>query len=154
MRTVSLLSTILLCSLLLLVSSCDDDDDMPMPEEISMTAQIDGDDWTADMSIIASNTSGTFRITGGATDGTSIRVTVNNFDGVGTYMIQSGTNEGRWTADSGLGEIYTTELGGSGMVDITSDANNQLKGTFSFSANNAGGMGVNVTNGEFVVDTE
>ncbi len=61
-------------------------------------------------------------------------------------------NEGRWTADSGLGDIYTTELGGSGTVEITSDSNGQIKGTFNFMANNAGGSNVSVSNGEFVVD--
>ena len=49
------------------------------------------------------------------------------------------------------GEAFTTALGGSGSVTVTSISDERVAGTFSFTANSTLGNTTSVTNGGFNV---
>lgn len=104
-------------------------------------------------------------IAGGRTDGTSdisLSVYISNYTGPGTYAFsgtQAASTHGTYTVRSfttGTLETFNSAINtptGTGTVTVTSDANDEMVGTFSFTAASDKNAGKNVTisNGSFDV---
>ncbi len=95
----------------------------------------------------------------GTTGSTTINVFILNYTGPGTYAF-TGTSatstHGTYTISpfGSSDDTYNTATGtptGTGQVVVTSDANNELVGTFSFTAYNSTGGKTDVTSGSFDV---
>ena len=115
----------------------DDDDEMMNPSEF-LTAKIDGVSFEADALTIASTLSTPiWTVQGNNATGTTIRLTVQNYSGVGTYNFGGLTNPN-------TGVVITDPIGNplgwtsfgtadnSGSVTVTSDDGTTVEGTFAF----------------------
>ncbi len=95
----------------------------------------------------------------GTSGQTNINLLISNYTAPTTYTF-SGTTasspHGNYTITpfGGSADDYNTATGspaGSGQVVVTSDANNEMIGTFSFTAYNKSGAKMTITNGSFDV---
>lgn len=143
---------ILFSIVLIVLASCnnDDDDNNSLPDP-SMSANIDGISWTADVSLTGSTGGNVLLLTGAGSNGTQIVISVVNYTGESTYDIPSGNSNsfGRWNSGT---EQFSTTIGGTGTVNVTTDNGNQVSGTFSFTALSLGANNASITQGEFTVD--
>jgi hypothetical protein len=121
----------------------------------SMTCDVDGNGFEATLSVVATNDQNILTVTGSGPNADQCQVIIQDFDGVGTYTISANFDErntGRWTESiNPMTGTYTTQGGlGTGTVEITDyTADEEVSGTFSFTAKNMEGTEVSVTNGEF-----
>jgi len=153
------LGKFLLISLLgvVILSGCskNDDDDNNQnnnnPTTGALNCKVDGNDWTASLAVVASNSGGLVTITGSDSNSKQCQVAIYNVSGTGTYQIggrMTNPNTGRWTEGLGQNDTYMTQLGlGSGTVEITELTATGVKGTFSFTAKNGEGTEVSLTIG-------
>ena len=119
----------------------------------SMSAKVDGENFKANIAVVATIVDSIFTVTGSATVAEQLQLIIQDFDGEGTYEITSGIderNQARWTATIDPTETYTT-IGslGTGKVVITSYDGDNVKGTFEFTAKNTDEVEVEITEGEF-----
>lgn len=132
----------------------------------TITCKIDGVSYSfqGNYSILSSGVGSMYTIAGGTSDGTTgrtISVGVYNYTGPKTYdLATEGVGNYGYYPMSNTSDVtvYGTNAAGSpgsGTATVTSDANNRLQGTFSFTANKAMGSGaassVTVTEGAFDV---
>ena len=94
--------------------------------------------------------SGGFSYAGGEKQ---VGFTIDVYNGVGTYTITETDNHARYTlrdfnATPMDKDYMTDQPGGSGEIKVTSDANNEMIGTFHFTAFNNGEK-VELTDGSF-----
>jgi hypothetical protein len=137
--------------LILLSCEKDDGDQDNLPLDPFMTAMVDQVSWSADSSITASTGGLSLVLEGNGSNNTQLRITISNYNGTGTYDIPAGSSNdiGRWQSGS---DIYSTLIGGSGTIEVTSDNGSQIQGTFSFTANDTDSNTVSIEGGEFVSD--
>lgn len=137
---------------------CSGDDDTPIPGVPSsgtMSAKIDGSDWSAVLAVQATKTNGVFQVSGSDNGGKQMNVTIMNYTGPGTYTLGgpatsgNGSN-GRWTAGLSSSQTYNTMVGqGEGTCTVSTESGGTVEGTFSFTAKNSDGAQVTVTEGKF-----
>lgn len=122
-----------------------------------VTAKVDGADFEAaqDPAVIVSGTvnNAIMSFQGGKNNGETIRATVNNYSGVGTYT----TGDDIQNANS-LNFVTLTPIAtwgstfniGSGTIEVTSDDGITIEGTFSFEGFNAADQTTkSITEGKF-----
>lgn len=153
------LPTLLLCLLTFSFTACDSDSDGDngggggggTPPSAGIEATVDGNDFRATVVATASrdDTSGTISISG--TDGMqAIGLTIR---GVAEDTYEINTAEGTTGSvtritSAGVSEAFSTIVGGSGSIRITSISQTQVAGTFSFSATSSTSTGsIDVTGG-------
>ena len=156
MNTLKVLSRYAFIFMALLVTACDKDDDSTgggddpaASGDEFVTAKVDGADFAAaqDPAVIVGAVidSGVLNVQGGTNSGDTIRITIVGYDGPGTYV--SGDNAsnpnlmGYFTISPVAGWLNNgvTSLVdgiGSGTVEVTSDADGVVEGTFSFTGYN------------------
>lgn len=171
MNTLKVLSRYALIFMALLVTACDNDDDSTDggddPDGATgtefVTAKIDGADYAAaqDPAVIVGATidGGVFAVQGGTNDGETIRITINNYDGPGTYITGDVVTNGNMLAYVTLTPLATWMNGGvtalvdgvgTGTIEVTSDADGVVEGTFSFKGYNGEDMTTKtITEGQF-----
>ncbi|MDZ7740801.1 MAG: DUF6252 family protein [Bacteroidota bacterium] len=152
---------ILFCVVIgLSMSACKKKDDETEPENNnpvagSMTAKVDGSDWSASLAVVGVYSNNLFTVTGSDNNAKQLQVTVMNVNGTGEYTLGetlTNQNSGRWTAGLNTDQTYSTMLGqGSGTMNITGWTGTSAKGTFSFTAKNSKQEEVSITGGEFSV---
>lgn len=163
MKTMKNVMLVLLMSLAVIACNKSDDDggDDPQAGDGTLTAKIDGVNYTATLGITArvsgSGASQAFAVSGGTNDSENLQVIINGFDGEGTYEI-SLLNIGTYSylpdpsnPDPSTVVIYTAS---SGELKVSSYDGTTAQGTFKFSAANLSNPSdtVEVTNGEFNID--
>lgn len=146
--------TVLFCVTIFIMSCSknDETEETLTTNQPHFTAKIDGNDWTADIN--NSNTHaqihhGSFLSLSGYTDDLDyggFLINIRNYNGVGEYKIGVGSTDksyGRFTSGSfaknNLKSWNAEESNnsiGTGVLKITSDKDNILKGTFSFDGYN------------------
>lgn len=125
----------------------------------SMSCEVDGDKFKANIAVVATWESDLLTVTGSGNIAEQCQIIIYDCPGDGTYEITADLterNQGRWTGsvDPSTG-TYTTMSGlGSGTVEITKLTEKTVKGTFSFTAQNTEGTEVSVTSGEFSADVQ
>ena len=140
--------------------SCDKDDDDNgggnNPSAEYLTASIDGTSFTATELTIAGTLSGQiWLVQGGTATGNTIRLTLQNYTGPGTYTFGglTNSNSGVYIADvltNPLGWTSFVTADNSGSVTIETDDGTTTKGTYAFEA--IGGTPLTtkiITNGTF-----
>ena len=159
---------ILMLGVTLIMVSCKNDDDALLPfvgatgGAEHMSAKIDGADWAAQQNfgdlISATGSETTLAIQGGDNSGNTIRINLSNYAGAQTYVTGdniSNTNSISYVSISPIGSWMSTFDIESGTIDVTSDENNVIEGTFSFTGYNSTDMTNKVvTNGSFKVNKE
>jgi hypothetical protein len=130
----------------------------PTPGQGTMTCKVDGNDWSASLAVVATNSNGVFTVTGSDANAKQCQVTVMNVNGPGTYELggsMTNPNTGRWTASTDPADTYSSMLGqGSGTVEITTLTTTKAEGTFSFTAKNTAQQQVSITSGSFSADIQ
>ncbi|MEM9997022.1 MAG: DUF6252 family protein [Bacteroidota bacterium] len=155
-RSTHTLATLLLCACFaLILTACDSDDDDDLPGgpiggNAGVTATVDGADWTSATLAAAGRdeTDTSFGFGGFSADGSSITISVQSLS-TGTYSTTDEVFVGVYSSSS-TAIPFSTVLGGSGTITVTSITAERVRGTFSFTASNGSGT-VSVTNGEFDV---
>ncbi|ARV12498.1 DUF6252 family protein [Gilvibacter sp. SZ-19] len=170
MNTLKVLSRYAFIFMALLVTACDKDDDSSgggddpaASGDEFVTAKVDGANFAAaqDPAVIVGAVidSGVLNVQGGTNSGDTIRITIVGYDGPGTYT--SGDNAtnpnlmGYFTVSPVAGWLNNgvTSLVdgvGAGTVEVTSDADGVVEGTFSFKGYNAEDMTMKtITEGQF-----
>ncbi len=143
------------------ISACKKKDDETEPNNNnnpaagSMSAKVDGSDWSASLAVVGVYSNNLFTVTGSDNNSKQLQVTVMNVNGTGEYTLGetlTNQNSGRWTAGINTDQTYSTMLGmGSGKVNITEWTGSSAKGTFSFTAKNSEQEEVSISGGEFSV---
>lgn len=131
-------------------------DDTDAPEEESdgcggsLSADIDGSGWDADLEVCAVNDSGVFNVTGSDNDGNQLAVTVLNAD-ANTFSIDGVQNNGRWNEGTQTFLVIAGATAGTVTFDSFDEAG--ADGTFSFTATDVTASEDRVvTNGTFNVE--
>ena len=157
-------SFLLILILALTFLSCKKDDDNGGGNNSAsefLSASIDGVSFSATELTIAGTLSGTIWVVqGGTSTGNTIRLTVQNYTGPGTYYFGgiTNTNTGTYIADPLTNPLGWTSFGtadNSGSVVIQSDNGTVTEGTFNFEA--IGGTPLTtklITNGTFKANYE
>ena len=141
------------CLILLTVVSCKKSDDAKVTEG-SMSAKVEGKDWTAGLAVQATKASGVLGI-GGTGNGAQININVLSYSGVKTYPIGGGvtstnTTQAIYTTTALPPVVYNTMVGqGSGTLTITKDEGGYVEGTFNFTAKTTAGVNITITDGKF-----
>jgi len=141
------------CLILLTVVSCKKSDDAKVTEG-SMSAKVEGKDWTAGLAVQATIASGVLGI-GGTGNGAQININVLSYSGVKTYPIGGGvtstnTTQAIYTTTALPPVVYNTMVGqGSGTLTITKDEGGYIEGTFNFTAKTTAGVNITITDGKF-----
>ena len=125
-------------------SACNNDDDVVAEDTSaageSLIAKIDGADFNAmEISIVATTSNNVLSITGGDSNGNTFQMAIQNYTGEGTYVTGDAI-----TNSSGLTYITISPVGswsstldiGNGMLEVTSDADGIIEGTFEFDGYN------------------
>ena len=165
MNTLKELSRYAFIIMALFLTACESDDESGDTTDDTtsagaefVTAKVDGADFEAaqDPAVIvgAALAGGVLNI-----QGVTIRITINNYDGPGTYV--SGDSETNFNSMNYLtltpvaawiNNNITAVLGGigTGTVEVTSDADGVVEGTFSFTGYNGEDMSTKeITEGSF-----
>ena len=141
------------CLIVFTVVSCKKGDDAKVTEG-SMSAKVDGKDWTAGLAVQATIASGVLGI-GGTGNGAQININVLSYSGVKTYPIGGGvtstnTTQAIYTTTALPPVVYNTMVGqGSGTLTITKDEGGYIEGTFNFTAKTTAGVNITITDGKY-----
>lgn len=171
MKTLKELSRYAFIVMALFLTACSEDDDAAAADDTTteasgdefVTAKIDGADFAAaqDPAVIVGATidSGVLAVQGGTNDGDTIRITIIGYDGPGTYRSGDNPTNGNMMAFITLtpvanwmngGVTALVEGVGTGTVEVTSDSDGVVQGTFSFKGYNAEDMSMKeITEGKF-----
>ncbi|MCF8228012.1 MAG: hypothetical protein K9G58_08080 [Bacteroidales bacterium] len=142
------------------LSACKKKDEETEPQDNNegsgtMTAKIDGTDWSASLAVQGVYSNNLFTVTGSDANSKQLQITIMNVNDTGDYTLggdPTNTNAGRWTEGIGQEQTFSTQLGlGSGMVNITEWTGSKAEGTFSFTAKNSEQAEVSITEGAFSV---
>jgi len=141
------------CLIVFTVVSCKKGDDAKVTEG-SMSAKVDGKDWTAGLAVQATKASGVLGI-GSTGNGAQININVLSYSGAKTYPIGGGvtstnTTQAIYTTTALPPVVYNTMVGqGSGTLTITKDEGGYVEGTFNFTAKTTAGVNITITDGKF-----
>ncbi|HEX5438283.1 MAG TPA: DUF6252 family protein [Gemmatimonadaceae bacterium] len=131
---------IVLSAALLCLAACGSESPSPTQptpplEHGSMSAKVDGRDWTATVGLQANYQSGVLAFAGGNSDGSIIAIGLVPSSGPGTYTVSvpMPTNAS-YTMPGGTAAVWqaVAGVGGSGTVTLTSLTTTGASGTFSF----------------------
>ncbi len=165
MKTIKKTMYLVMLVTTVLFTACSSDDDNDDNDDGSggtggsefLTAKVDGADFAAaqDPAVIvgASLSNGILAVHGGKNNGETIRITVGDYNGVGTYSageIITGVNSLMYVTISPVAAWTTIFELATGTIEITSDDGTTVEGTFSFEGYNAADQSTkNITNGSF-----
>jgi hypothetical protein len=149
MKNIRLIGTALVLLTTLLVG-CEDDNPLASGgSDNAIAAKVDGTTWkNVDISASRVSPPGAITIVG-VSSGEQISLQIRS-TGTGTYTLSAGSQQ--WASYARTGVQYTTTVpGGSGTLVVTKydETNRLISGTFSFTAKDAGGESVQVTDGVF-----
>lgn len=146
-------------------TACNKDDDNTEEQQNNqnnggtefLTAKVNGADFEAaqDPAVIVSATvsNNVMAFQGGKNNGETIRGTINDYNGVGTYLTGndiSNPNSLNYITLNPVANWGSTFNIGSGTVEVTFDDGTTIEGTFSFEGFNAADQTTkNVTQGNF-----
>jgi hypothetical protein len=127
-----------------------DDDIIPNLGEFK--ASIDGSSWTADGAAGGLNEEGVLAIGASRDNQSGFGISIENPEPNMEYAFTTGNTEvsATYTTPSAQ-SAFITVLGGSGSIKLTTYNSERAKGTFTFTATDAFGATVNITNGSFDV---
>ncbi|MBN8573461.1 MAG: hypothetical protein J0M05_06080 [Candidatus Kapabacteria bacterium] len=154
------LIAILLSVSIAFLGSCSKDEDNPTgggtSSKGSLSATIDGIDWTADLTIQGTYNNKTLAFAGSGKDSKQINITMSNIDKAGVYTLGSISSGSLGSAILTLAPnadaVYSTFPGlSTGTLTIEKLTSTEAEGTFSFTGRNTKGVTKNVTNGTFKV---
>ncbi|PHS67200.1 MAG: hypothetical protein COB12_04705 [Flavobacterium sp.] len=166
MKTIKKTIYVTFLCLSVILASCSGDDDNNDGDDDGgtggtggtefLTAKVDGANFEAAQSpaVIVGATSGNGLMTfqGGTNEGKTIRGSVFNYDGAGTYTTGDNiTNVNSLSYITLPNNLWNSTFDiGSGTITITSDDGTTIEGTFSFEGFNASdGTTKNITEGSF-----
>lgn len=142
----------------LFVTACGSSDDLGLgggDGGKTLTVKIDGTNYSAaSLTTSAIVTNGILTIQGGKTNGETIRVTIMNYTGVGTYKTGdniSNTNSMNYITLTPIATWSSTFNIGSGSITVTKDTGSEIEGTFNFVGVN-GNSSKNFTDGKFAMN--
>ncbi len=148
----------LLLALVLVAGACKKSDQPDDPNSNgTLKAKIDGQQWTASLTVYGSVDGGIFQITGSDNTGKQLQLSIINYLGEGNYLIggpavNNNPNFGRWTGGLSPYLTYSTQVGQGEGACILEVNGNKIEGTFEFTARNTEGELVTITDGEFTVN--
>jgi len=143
------------CSLILIgMASCKKNEDTKVTGG-SMSAKVDGKDFTATLATQGTKTSGVLTIAGTGSDG-QINIVIMSYSSPGTFQLggsATNPNNSSYTTTKLPIVSYSNMVGqGTGQIVIASEKDGYVEGTFNFTAKNpSSGATVNVTEGKFKV---
>jgi len=164
MKTLKKSAYLLLLCLAVLATSCKSDDNNNEEGEGDqgggtefLTAKVDGVDFEAAQSpaviVAATVSNNVLAFQGGKNNGETIRGTINDYTGVGTYRTGndiSNVNSLTYVTLTPVAAWTSTFNIGSGTVEVTSDDGTTVEGTFSFEGfNGSDGTTKVITQGNF-----
>ncbi|RZK49936.1 MAG: hypothetical protein EOO99_04095 [Pedobacter sp.] len=121
----------------------------------SMSAKVDGKDWTAGLAVQASKAGGVLAL-GGTGNGAQININIIAYSGPKSYPLGGpatgiNPNQAIYTITNPLPPVaYNTMVGlGNGSLNVTKDEGGYVEGTFSYTARNQAGVTVTITDGKF-----
>lgn len=142
------------CLIIFTIASCKkSEEEVAKQTDGTMTAKVDGKDWSATLAVQATKSSGVLAI-GGTGSGGQININIINYTGVKGYALGGPTtnpNNSTWTVTAIPPVIYTNLMGqGTGEINITKEEGGYIEGNFTYSAKNqTSGASVSVTEGKF-----
>jgi Family of unknown function (DUF6252) len=155
MKTV--LAMLALCTALVF-TGCSSDESSTNPTtngtKGSMSAKIDGADWTGSLSVVGVYANDLLSIAGQDNNTRQIQLRLIGVKAPGTYQFGGMTNPNTATVIVGLNttDSYTASLvAGTGTVNITVLTAQRAEGTFSFTGRNTAGATKQVSEGTFNV---
>ena len=141
----------------LFVTSCSSSDDLGLGGSggKSLSVKIDGSSFNAsELTTSAIVTNGILTIQGGKTNGETLRVTIMNYTGAGTYKTGdniSNVNSMNYITLSPVATWSSAFDIGSGTLVVSSDSGSKVEGTFNFVGVN-GNSSKNFTEGKFSIE--
>jgi hypothetical protein len=141
----------------LFVTSCSSSDDLGLGGSggKSLSVKIDGSSFNAsELTTSAIVTNGILTIQGGKTNGETLRVTIMNYTGAGTYKTGdniSNVNSMNYITLSPVATWSSAFDIGSGTLVVSSDSGSKVEGTFNFVGVN-GSSSKNFTEGKFSIE--
>jgi len=141
------------------LGSCSKSEDNPTggsSTKGSLSATIDGVNWTADLTVQATYTNKVLGFAGSGKDSKQINVTMANIDKAGVYAIGSimsgQVGNAILTLAPNPDEVYSTFPGlSTGTLTVEKLTSTEAEGTFSFTGQNTKGVQKTITNGKFKV---
>jgi len=147
-------------AVLMSLAGCDSGSEAEEPnrDDFSFSARVNGEPYAATTILGAGlDESGMLFIVSGNDDHT-LELGIEGAE-AGTYAIDGTTDSGGLFTVRATSTIYSTAVGGTGTIEVTSLTRDRMSGTFSFTADYSVGVGssdwgstVTVTNGQFDVD--
>lgn len=125
----------------------DDGEDEDSDNPSTLSALVGGSDWSANTATYSGGSGETLTINGSSGFISYINITINQFEGIGTYSFSIETFNG--ASYRGMEGTYSAT---SGEVEVTEydEENTTIKGTFNFVGGSLVDEGtINVTNGTF-----
>lgn len=144
---------LLLLGLTLMTSACKKENaggGEVLPDLGAMKADINGTSWQAD-GAAAGLSNGVLVIGGSKSDQSGFSLAIDNPPGTGSYNFGAGNTHVATYAASAGQNGYSTAIGGSGSVSLTTYTNERAKGSFSFTAEDPFGGSITIANGTFDV---
>ena len=154
---------LMVCSIVLF-TACSGDDDNNDDDDGGggggsefLTAKVAGTNYEAAQSptviVGASKSNDVLAVHGGKNNGETIRITIGNYNGVGTYTageVITGVNSLMYVTVSPVAAWTTFFEIATGTIEITSDDGTTVEGTFSFDGYNAENQTTkSITEGKF-----
>lgn len=141
------------CLIIFTIASCKKSEKVAKQIDGTMTAKVDGKEWTATLAVQATK-SGTVLAIGGTGSEGQININITNYAGVRGYALGgpiTNMNNGMWTTTAIPPVAYNNLLGqGTGEINITKEEGDYVEGNFSYSAKNqTSGVSVSLTEGKF-----
>lgn len=114
----------------------------------TMSAQIAGAAWNGATIVMVGHSSGVFAFGGQSLGSYSLDFNLSSITGPGTYPLSNTGSVETLVATLG-GSAWSSQLGGSGSVVVTSLNNDRIKGTFSATLSTTGGGPLTIASGTF-----
>lgn len=141
------------------LAGCDSGSEAEEPnrDDFSFTARVNGEPYAATTILGAGLNEGGSLFIASGNDEHTLELGMEGAE-AGTYAIDATTGSGGLFTVRATSTIYSTAVGGTGTVEVTSLTRDRMSGTFSFTADYSVGVGssdwgstVTVTNGQFDV---
>ena len=142
-----------LCLITVISSSCKKNNgvtDDGIPTIGSMKATVDGSAWTAD-GAVAGLKDNVLVIGGSKNDQSGFTISIENPNANQEYPLTGVNKTSGSYSTKGSQNGYSTVIGGSGTAKLSTFSSNRAKGTFSFTAQDAFGNSISISNGSFEV---
>ena len=155
MKTIKLLTVLVLISSIAFVSCKKDEDDSVIPETENgtMSLKYGGTSWSATLNVQAIKSGQTIVITGTDSNSKQVQIQISRATSTGTYELTFGSGHTfRWTESTNPKDSFMANgTLGSGTVIITELSDSKIAGTFSFTGISVGFTEREITDGKFDV---